>query len=149
MKKTENPVVVEQTFNASIEKVWDAITDINQMHQWYFDNIPAFEARVGFETQFNVQSEERNFLHKWKVTEATPKEKIAYMWTFAGYPGEGLVVFELFSQKNSTLLRVTNHGLESFPQDVAEFERESCIAGWTYFIQKRLKEYLEKTSTGN
>ncbi len=44
------------------------------MRKWYFENIPAFKPEVGFETQFNVQSEERNFLHKWKVTEVQPSE---------------------------------------------------------------------------
>ena len=69
MRKEDEPIVVEQTFNASIETVWNAITDIDQMRQWYFENIPSFEPKVGFETQFNVQCQGRDFLHMWKVTE--------------------------------------------------------------------------------
>ena len=31
------PFVIERTYNATAEKVWQAITDKNQMKQWYFD----------------------------------------------------------------------------------------------------------------
>ena len=34
--------------------------------------------------------------------------------------------------------------VESFPQDIPEFSRMSCLGGWTYFINQSLKEYLEK-----
>ncbi|MHA1916673.1 MAG: SRPBCC family protein, partial [Promethearchaeota archaeon] len=80
MKKNEEPIIVEQFFNASIESVWNAITNVDQMRQWYFENIPSFKAEVEFETQFNVQSQERNFLHMWKVTEVVPMKKIVYNW---------------------------------------------------------------------
>jgi hypothetical protein len=33
---------------------------------------------------------------------------------------------------------------ETFPDDIPEFRRDSCIGGWEYLIQKSLKEYLEK-----
>ena len=63
MKKEDDPVVVEQSFDASPEIVWKAVTEIYQMRQWYFDNISAFKPEVGLETQFNIQSGERNFMH--------------------------------------------------------------------------------------
>jgi len=72
MRKNNIPVVVEQTFNASIDTVWNAITEIDQMRQWFFENIPDFKPEVEFETQFNVTSGDRNFFHQWKVTEVLP-----------------------------------------------------------------------------
>ena len=75
MRKNDEPVVVEQTYNTSINAVWSSITEIDQMRQWYFENIPSFKPEVGFETQFNVENEGRNFLHIWKVTEVVPKKK--------------------------------------------------------------------------
>jgi uncharacterized protein YndB with AHSA1/START domain len=146
MKKGDEPIITEQTFSASIETVWNAITEIDQMRQWYFDNIPAFEPEVGFETQFNVQSQERNFLHMWNVTEVVPQKKITYDWKFEEYPGESTAVFELFEQDGSTKLRLTVLIKESFPEDIPEFTAESCIAGWDFFLRKNLKEYLEKAA---
>lgn len=57
MKIDEDPVVVEQIFEQAIEIVWKAITDVNEMRQWFFDNIPEFSPEVGFKTQFNVYTE--------------------------------------------------------------------------------------------
>ena len=87
----------------------------------------------------------RDFLHLWKVTEVIPLQKIAYDWKYDGYPGDAFVVFELFKQDGATKLRLTVNVRESFPEDIPEFTRESCIGGWEYFIKERLKEHLEKT----
>ena len=144
MKNNDEPIIVEQTFNVSIESVWDAITKIDQMRKWYFDNIPSFKPEVGFETQFNVQSQERNFLHIWKVTEVEPMKRITYNWKYENYLGNSFVTFELFKQNNSTKLRLMDKVTESFPQDIPEFLRESGVEGWTFLIKKSLKEFLEK-----
>jgi uncharacterized protein YndB with AHSA1/START domain len=144
MKKNDEPIIVEQVFSAPIETVWTAITDIDHMRQWYFENIPAFKAEVGFETQFDVQSGERIFPHRWKITEVMPLKKIVYNWNFDGYPGDSFVVFELFKQNELTKLRLTLRVVETFPQDIPEFLRESCIGGWNFFLKERLKEFLEK-----
>jgi uncharacterized protein YndB with AHSA1/START domain len=142
MRKDEQTIVVEDTFNASIEIVWKSITEIDQMRQWYFENIPSFKPEVGFETQFNVQNEERNFLHRWKVTEVVPLKKIAYNWKYENYSGDSVVMFELSEENNLTKLRLTHQVLESFPEDIPEFKRESGVEGWIFFIKKSLKEFL-------
>lgn len=143
MKTSDNPIVVEQTFDASLDTVWKAITAIDLMRQWYFDNIPAFKPVVGFETRFNVQSGGRDFLHLWKVTEVVPRKRISYDWRFEGYSGDSSVAFELFNNGESTSLKLTVTVRQDFPDDIPEFKRESCIDGWKYFIKERLKEYLE------
>ena len=143
MNKNDEPIIIEQSFKASIDTVWTSITDINQMREWYFKNIPSFEPEVGFETQFNVQSQDRNFLHQWKVTDVNPLKMITYNWKYENYPGDSFVVFELFKQDSSTMLRLTHQFTESFPEDVPEFLRESGVQGWRYFINKSLKNYLD------
>jgi uncharacterized protein YndB with AHSA1/START domain len=145
MKKDEEPIIVEQKFKASIDTVWKSITEIDLMRQWYFENIPSFKPEVGFETQFNVKSQNRDFLHMWKVTEVVPIKKITYNWKYDGYPGDSFVTFELSRQNDFTMLKLTVDVQESFPEDIPEFTRESCIAGWEFFIKERLKEYLEKS----
>jgi uncharacterized protein YndB with AHSA1/START domain len=54
MTKTNKPIVVDQTLNVSVSEVWNAITELEQMKQWFFNNIPAFEPVVGFHTEFLV-----------------------------------------------------------------------------------------------
>lgn len=77
------------------------------------------------------------------MTEVEPLKKIAYNWKYDGYQGDSEVVFELFEMENSTKLKLTYRVLESFPEGIPEFERESGVKGWQFFISKSLKEYLE------
>ncbi len=80
----------------------------------------------------------------WEVTEVVPGKMITYNWKYDGYPGDSFVVFELFKQNNLTRLKLTHQVYESFPEDIPEFSRESCIEGWTFFIKKSLKGFLEE-----
>ncbi len=142
MKKNEAPIVVQQTFSVDQEVLWKSITEVEQMRQWFFDNIPAFEAKVGFKTQFNVHNEGRTFPHCWEIIEVIPLVKITYNWKYEGYAGDSTVAFELFPEMDSTTLRVTDTVVEDFPQNIPEFKRESGISGWNYFIKQSLLKYL-------
>jgi uncharacterized protein YndB with AHSA1/START domain len=144
MRKSDEPIIVEQTFDQEIGIVWKAITDIKQMRRWYFENIPSFKPEVGFTTKFRVESQGRIFLHMWKVIEVIPMERISYNWKYDKYQGDSNVVFELSRLNKVTKLILTHHILESFTEDIPEFARESCLQGWEFFIKQRLKDYLEK-----
>jgi uncharacterized protein YndB with AHSA1/START domain len=136
------PFVIERTYNAPIDKVWQAITDKDKMKQWYFD-LKEFKPEVGFEFQFTGGTEENKYLHICKITEVTPGKKLTHSWKYDGYPGESFVTFELFDEGDKTRLKLTHAGLETFPQG-KDFARESFTAGWTYIIGKSLTEFLEK-----
>lgn len=139
-------IVVEQTFNAPIVVVWKAITDKDQMRQWFFDPIAEFEPKIGFETQFNVRCEDQEYVHLWKVTNVVPERRIAYQWRYGGYPGNSLVTWELSEVRDGTNLKLTHEGHETFPQDNPIFSRESGQAGWEYFLRESLKAFLERQS---
>ncbi len=143
MKKIDPPIIVKQNFHSPLEIVWKSITKLEKMHQWYFEKIPSFKPEVGFKTQFNIKSGERNFLHNWEVLEVIPHKLIKYNWKYENYPGDSNVTFELLAENNKTKLKLTVEVLEDFPQNIPEFKRESCIGGWEYFIKDRLKKYLE------
>ncbi|MGG8496599.1 SRPBCC family protein [Tenacibaculum sp. TC6] len=143
MKKTDPPIRVEVTLEASIEQVWKAITEASQMVQWYFKEIEAFEPTVGFSTRFVVENEGRIFPHVWKVTKVEPYKKIAYNWRYEGYTGDSEVTFELQAIENRTLLRLTHEVIACFSATIPEFTRESCLGGWRYFITERLQAYVQ------
>ena len=136
------PIVVERQFSQPIEQVWAAITVRDRMVRWFFDNIPDFKAEVGFETSFDVDSGNRVFRHLWKITEVVIPSKIVYHWSYPDFDCAGTVTFQLDDNQNGTLVRITNEGLHTFPDDIPEFTRESCLGGWEYFIGN-LKEYLD------
>lgn len=140
-----NVLTVSHVYSVSKEKVWNALTVHKEMIQWYFDNLPAFEAKVGFETRFNVKAPSRDFLHIWKVTEVITGEKIQYSWEFEEFEGISYSTFVLEEVENGTKLSVIVDGLEDFTKyDLPEFKPESGREGWTFFLKERLKDYLEK-----
>ena len=144
MNDSSKPIIVEQTFDVTSEDVWKAITNVDLMRLWFFDNIPSFKPKVGFETQFNVHNQGRDFLHLWRVTEVIPNKVISYNWKYEGYTGDSNVSFELLIQNGKTLIRLTHQVMESFDQSIPEFTRDSCLQGWEYFIQERLYNFLKE-----
>jgi uncharacterized protein YndB with AHSA1/START domain len=138
------PFVIERMYDAPADRVWQAITNKDQMKEWYFD-LDAFKPEVGFEFQFRGEGHEgEKYLHLCKITEVIPGKKLSYTWRYDGYPGESLLTFELFAEGKQTKLRLTHAGLETFPAS-RDFAKESFAAGWTELIGTSLKNYLEKS----
>ncbi len=139
-----SPFVIERIYNSPVDKVWDAITNVQKMREWYFD-LPAFEARVGFTFSFRGKgSKGEEYVHLCEVVEVVELEKISYTWRYEGYAGNSTVSFELFPEDEQTRIRLTHAGLESFSQNGADFTASSFAAGWTEIIGNSLEKYLEK-----
>lgn len=144
MKVSEPIIQITQHYEQPIKSVWNALTDVHVMRQWFFDNIPEFEPTVGFKTRFSVTSEDRIFLHLWEITEVIPYHKIVLNWKYDGYQGDSFVTFELSKVNNHTQLTLITKVIEDFPDNIPEFKRESCIAGWNYFIKTSLMNYFKQ-----
>ena len=141
-KKTE-PFIKEVVVKAPVQKVWKAITDKDEMKNWYFD-LDEFRPEVGFEFQFYGGVEDRRYLHLCKITEVIENQKITYSWKYDGYVGESFVTFELFEEGEKTKVRLTHAGVETFPQDNPDFAKENFVEGWNMIIGTLLKNYIEK-----
>lgn len=137
------PIVIERLFNASASKVWKAITDKNEMKNWYFD-LAEFKAETGFKFQFfGGPSPGKQYLHLCEITEVIPGKKLTYSWRYDGYPGNSFVTFELIEQGNKTLLTLTHAGIETFPKENPDFAIGNFAEGWNHIVHTSLKEYLE------
>ena len=137
----EEAVVLERTFDAPVARVWRALTDVEQMRQWYFD-LKEFKPEVGFEFEFVVEHEGASYHHLCRVTEVVPEQKIAYTWRYKDEPGDSLVTFELFGEGDNTRVKLTHTGIETFPKTPA-FARKNFEAGWTAIIGSELKQFVE------
>lgn len=140
--KDKNLIIVQQEFDVSMAIFWKAITDVEQMRQWYFPNIPDFKPQIGFKTQFLIQNEGRNFTHIWTIKEVNAPHIIGYSWNFKEYGGEGYSTFVLTRVGEKTLLTLKSYVVEQFPEDIPEFKRESGQAGWNYLIKDSLVHFL-------
>jgi uncharacterized protein YndB with AHSA1/START domain len=137
------PLVVEQTYNSPVSKVWEALTDNEKMKQWYFQ-LEDFKPEVGFTFRFSGTDKGVTFWHKCVITEVIPLKKLAHSWRYEEYPGDSLVTWELFDEGDKTRLKLTHTGLETFPADNPSFGKESFTKGWTHITGTSLKNFLEK-----
>lgn len=143
MTTTETtPVIKEVVVKASQERVWKAITDVQDMKQWYF-NIAEFRPEVGFEFSFDSDCDGTMYTQLCKVTEVVTGKKLAYSWAYSDYPGTSEVVFELFEEGDSTRLKLTHKGLETFPQDIPDFKKECFAEGWDDIMDNSFKSFIE------
>jgi uncharacterized protein YndB with AHSA1/START domain len=136
------PVIVERSLAAPIATVWKALTERAQMKRWFFPTLESFQPEVGFQTEFDVQHNGKNYPHQWKVVKVVPESRIAFEWQYKGHAGNSLVTIELFRENNGTRLKLTHEGLETFPQDTSDFVRGNFVMGWNHFINEKLPEYL-------
>ncbi len=139
------PVVMEKKLDFAIEKVWLAITDPERMRKWYFA-MDDFKPVAGFRFRFPGQgSRGESYMHLCTVTEVVPGRKLQYSWTYDGFPGYSLVTFLLTPlEDGGTHIRLTHHGLETFPKDLPDFARSSFTAGWKEIIGNMLPGYLQE-----
>ena len=139
-------VIVERTLNAPVTRVWNALTDVDQMREWYFD-LKEFKPEVGFQFEFVVEHEGTIYHHLCRVTEVIAQKKIAYTWRYKGEPGDSLVTIELFAEGDNTRLKLTHTGIETFPKILA-YARKNFEQGWTAIIGTELKQFVEQSKKG-
>ncbi len=139
-----NNVTVEKVYDAPVEKVWNALTDKDQMREWYF-NVYDFKPEKGFEFSFAGQgSKGEEYIHLCKVLDIVTNKKLQYSWSYKGYTGYSVVTFELFDEGDKTRLKLTHAGLESFAENGPDFTVTSFNGGWNEIINVMLHKYLEK-----
>jgi uncharacterized protein YndB with AHSA1/START domain len=131
-----------------ITRVWDALTNNEQMKKWYF-SLADFKPVVGFEFSFIGKTEEgKEYLHLCKVTDVVAGKKLAYSWRYDGYPGNSVVSFDLSEDGGKTKLRLTHAGLKHLLQVVLILQGKFC-PGLDRNTDQSLKGFLEKTTVHN
>jgi uncharacterized protein YndB with AHSA1/START domain len=136
------PLIKEVVLDASISRVWKAITSKDDLSKWSFE-MKEFKPEVGFEFQFYGEKDGHKFLHLCKVVEVVKEKKIKWLWTYKDVKGDTFVTFELFPEGEKTRLRLTHEGLENLPQD-ENYAKHNFEAGWNSLLNSSLKNYLKK-----
>jgi uncharacterized protein YndB with AHSA1/START domain len=136
-------MTVEQIYNTTIRKLWQALTDKDQMKIWYFD-LKEFRPEKGFKFQFSGGDENVQYLHECEILEVNPPHKLSYSWRYPDYEGYSVVTFELTEEAaDKTRLKLTHEGIGSFPKDDPNFAVESFTQGWNFILGDSLKNYIE------
>lgn len=160
-----SPIIVEITAKTPLRKAWQALTDKQQMKEWYFD-IPDFIPEVGTTFNFYEPGEERKYHHRCTILELEPEKRLVHTWTHPGHSkGVTTLKWELspaelrsdneipssekFSEtQHSTTaavkIRLTHEGIENLSDAGPDFTRENYEAGWNEIVGELLKNFLEK-----
>lgn len=113
------------------------------MKQWYF-TLDDFKAEKGFQFSFpGIGSTGEKYMHRCTVYEVNAPHQLQYSWAYDDIPGFSLVEFNLASSGDGqTILTLHHFGLETFPQDRADFARSSFNGGWNELVGKLLPGHL-------
>ena len=132
-----------ELYDAPVEKVWAALTEKEQMKQWYFD-IPDFELKSGSVFNFYEPGGNNRFHHQCRITEIIPLKKFEHTWAYPAISkGETIVTWELIPKSDKTLVTLSHSGTESFADGGAALAKENFAAGWKEILGSSLKKYLE------
>ena len=136
-------VKISVKVNAPLDKVWNAITNKEQMKNWYFD-IPDFELREGNIFSFYELGDERKFHHHCEITEVVSQEKLKHSWAYPDISKEKTIVkWELKPENDGTVVTLTHKGLENFHHLGEEFYPEKFRIEWEGIVGNSLKNYVE------
>jgi uncharacterized protein YndB with AHSA1/START domain len=137
---------IEKTYNAPISLVWQAITDRAMMKAWYFDFAEDFKLEPGAVFEWTAgDNESKQWLHRGKMLEIIPQEKLSHTWEYPGYSGTSTVSWNL-SKIDDTTTKVTLIHEFTVPFDITvpELEVHNFEKGWSEIIHTSLPEYLDK-----
>ena len=136
------PIEKKLTVNASVEKVWKALTEPAEIEKW-MQMQTTFSAEVGKEFTFKAESsEEWDGVFSCKVKELVENKKLAYTWDTAFINAETLVEIELEANGDQTELTLVHSGWEKLAAN-QEQTKKSHSDGWDLRFGEKLKELAE------
>lgn len=142
MNKHKGTIEIEQTYPADADKVWKSLTDPHEMRNWYF-NLPGFRPEVGYQFEFIGGTDDIQYKHFCEVVEADPKRVLSYTWRYEDNDGDSRVRFEIFPEGNSTRVRLTHSGIDSFAKCNPDLHPGNFAEGWKDIMGRMLWEHLE------
>ena len=140
--KNEKKLVITRVFDAPVELVWKAITDVDLLKQWA-PFLGDFRTEVGTENRFFLGPDpEHQYLHICRITEVVEGRKLTYTWGYEGVVGDSFVTFELSAEGEKTRVRFTHEIVRPFDEDDPNFALGNFEEGWTLTLNA-LQECVE------
>ena len=132
-------ITKEEIINHSVEKVWNAISNADEISTWFIK--ADFKAEVGMPYTFTASEEKGCLTITGKIKEANPYT-LVYTWIVENTDVETTVKWVLEDQGGSTKLYLEHSGISNYPGESAVQMFESFNGGWDGCINQ-LQEYLK------
>lgn len=130
---------------ASGGEVWHALTDRDELDNWWGDGI-TLEPRLGGRFQEKWEDDQGQLqVASGKVTAIKNKKSITFTWSEKMWPQAAITecTFEIVEVgAGKTQLTVRHGGWETLPQALRAPALKDFKTGWNFHL-KELKEYLD------
>jgi uncharacterized protein YndB with AHSA1/START domain len=144
----QDVITREITVKAGAERVYNAITDPQQLIKWFPDGVEG-ALEVGKQAVFTFKGHGKSSI---LVKDAKPFEYFAYRWIPGGAnitedlttAQTTLVEFHLVDLGTGTKVTLTETGFASLPTDVAEKSFNENSGGWEYMMG-RLEKLMSQS----
>ena len=134
-------ITTTAVFEATKEKVWDAITNSEVMKIWYFD-ISNFNLTIGNEFSF-YESEKKEYLHSGEILKVEENKMLQHTWKHPEQSeGSSVVTWILEEIDGKIKVTLTHKGLESFADAGPNFAPANYQMGWDALVKTNLRNYL-------
>ena len=141
----KNSIKKEKIFNHPIDKIWNAITNAEEISTWFLD--ADFKAEVGYRYTFNSKGEECSPIIG-EVKSATPYI-IAYSWIIKDMPEiSTLVTWTLENTIDGTKLTLVHSDISNYAGETAITMFESFNGGWDNCINGLLNYLKQEVNAG-
>jgi uncharacterized protein YndB with AHSA1/START domain len=128
-------LVIERTFDASAEEVFEAWTSEEVLRRWCYGSaaletpIAEVDLRVGGRLRIVMRDRKAGEEHgaSGEYTVVDPPRRLAFTWTWDDQDSERqLIELEFTERDGTTTVRMTSHGIAT------EERRDSHREGWTF-----------------
>lgn len=129
-------LVVSRTYPASVERVFKAWTDANQLGQWFAPNDDYttkanVDLRVGHEYRIAITHKGgnvHNVVGTYRLIE--PPRKLIYTWRWEGAPADTLVTVDFLPEGDTTKVTITHE------QFLSTEDRDRHNEGWKGCVER-------------
>src|SRR5215469_3638614 len=123
-------LMISRTYPASVERVFKAWTDANQLGQWFapsddYTTKASVDLRIGYEYRIAITHKGgnvHNVVGTYRLIE--PPRKLIYTWRWEGAPADTLVTVDFATEGDATKVTITHE------QFLTTEDRDRHNEGW-------------------
>lgn len=133
-------IVKEKQYNHSIQEVWNAIANAEEITAWFIK--ADFKPEVGYNYTFVHEGTTIN----GEVIQANPVTDLVYTWIVGGTGVETTVSWKLKENDNGTLLTLEHSGISNYPSEEMATNMFTNFSGGWDSCMTNLDKYLAEST---
>lgn len=138
------PIQVSTLIHAPIERIWKAITEPEQLRQW-FVGVDTDKIEDGTSFQFIELFGEEQVVHEALVLEFEENSLLRHTWTYPELSQwSSTVNWDLETEGNHVKVIVTHEGIHHIAQDIPDLSPIRIYKFWDKALNKHLKIFVER-----